>query len=154
MAPHREGVDATIRNPGTFHESYSLQFRQAGELRHAVIREHGAACEINVPNAITALRQCLDRWICNSAAVAKMDVMQVLAQLGDGEDGSVSDLSTLGQDEISKSWASLNDLLHPLVAEFVAICQIQYPQRIEGTGQIGVMGNVEKRGIGDSTAMC
>ena len=60
-----------------------------------------ATAKVNIPNAITAGYQLLDGVVCDVAAVAQVNIMQVLSKPCNGIYCSIGDVSALGKDEVS-----------------------------------------------------
>jgi hypothetical protein len=73
-----------------------------------------------------------DSSICDSIAVAKVDIVQILAQLRDGLNRAIRDLSAFCEDQISKSWRCCDDLDHSSILQFSTVCEVQNAQRVKG----------------------
>ena len=76
--------------------------------------------------------------------------MKVLAQLRDGHNCSVRYLPAFCQDQVSKTWSCLDNLLDASVLKFSAVCQIEDAQALKGN----VLWKVEKRVIRNPRAVC
>ena len=150
---HRQGVNATICYPGAFHKPYSLQFREPGKLRNAGVRQVTAACKVDVPDAVARFRKRLNRVIGNACTMAEVDVVQVLAELRNGKDCSVGDLSTFCENEVAQSRTRLDDPLYALIAKFVAVRQVEDPQRLECKGWLRRDGKIDEGFVVDTRTM-
>lgn len=69
--------------------------------------------------------QTLDSLVGQVHAVAEVDVMQVLAELRDGEDSLVGNVAALCKDEISKTRSGSDDLLDSMVGDPGAGCEVE-----------------------------
>lgn len=57
-----------------------------------------------------------------------MDIVKVLAQLGDGVDGSVCDVPALGEQQVSQPRRRIDNLGNCCVSEATAGGQVENPQ--------------------------
>ena len=78
-----------------------LSFGSVASFVTESIRQLDATAQVNISNPITTLDQLDDSLICDMIAVAKMDIMEVLAQFTYGVDGNICDISALCQNQIS-----------------------------------------------------
>lgn len=93
----------------------------------------GAAPKIDIPNPVTRLNQTLDRVVCDAAAVAEMEEMQVLSKACDRIDRGIRDPAALGENEIPETWRNVNNPLDCAVGEFVARCQVKNAEMLVGS---------------------
>lgn len=60
--------------------------------------------------------------------MSEMDVMQILAKLTDGADGSISDVLTFCQYKIPQSWCGRYDPRYGFIAHMLARRKVKYAQ--------------------------
>lgn len=66
------------------------------------------------------------------AAVAEVQVVEVLAQPCDGVDGSVRDVAAFREDQIAQAVRHLDDLIDRFVGDESAVGKVQNPERLKG----------------------
>lgn len=75
-----------------------------------------------------------------------MDVVEVLAQTCDGQDGSVCNVAAFGEDQVAESRSSIDYLLNAGILEFSAIGEVKDTQAVvRGFGREvkeGLVGNL------------
>lgn len=76
-----KSIHALVRDATTFDQANSLELREGCQPRDRLIRQVDTTSEIDVPNPVAALDKPLNSVVGYVAAMAQMDVVQVLAQL-------------------------------------------------------------------------
>ena len=56
--------------------------------------------------------------------------MQVFAQTSNGQDSSVGNVAAFGENQVTESRGSVDDLLDTRILQLSAICQVQYSQTL------------------------
>jgi hypothetical protein len=123
-----ERVNRLVRYVVTFDEADPLQLGETGQLHHGLIREVRTAAEVDVTNARTAAHQSLDCVVGDLRAVPQVEVVKVPAQLGNGIDAGIGDVSTLGENQIAQARSRFDYLLHRAVRDARTRCQVQDPE--------------------------
>jgi len=70
--------------------------------------------------------------VCDVAAVAEVQIVEILAQPRDREDGSVGDVAAFGKDQIAQAMRHLDDLVDRLVGDESAVGKVENPERLKG----------------------
>ncbi len=63
--------------------------------------------------------------------MAEVDIVEVFAQLCNGDDCTIGDLSAFGQHQVPKSWGAVNDLLNSFVMQLNTACEIEDTETLE-----------------------
>jgi hypothetical protein len=94
---------APVRDIAAFHQAYALQLRQRSELRDRVVSQVGAACQIDISNAITRFDELGHSGVGNLGAMAQMNVVQILPEPRYSKHGAIRNMSALGQNQVAQS---------------------------------------------------
>lgn len=87
--------DAEISDASALDKPYPLEFRQTSKLCHTVVGQSAAARQVDIADTAACFGQSFYTVVCDTGTMAKVDVVEILAQLGNGEDGSVGDHAAL-----------------------------------------------------------
>lgn len=120
--------DGLIGNATALDQAYALQLGQGGQASDRHVREERAAPQINVADAVAAPHQADDALVGDLAAVAEMNVVQVLAKLGDGVDGGICNVAALGKEQVPQTGRSIDNLGHGCVRKPAAGRRVEDPQ--------------------------
>lgn len=96
-----ESHDASVCNRLAFDQPYPPEFGECCELLYTGIGQPVAASQIDISYSVAHLHKLDDRCVCNLRAMTEMNVMQILAEPGDGMHGSIRKILALGKDEVA-----------------------------------------------------
>lgn len=91
-----ERIYTLVGDVGALDEPDPLQFGQSGKSCDRVISQMRAAAQVDIPDAIAMMDQALHSLVGDMPTVTKMDIVQILTQPRDGEDGGIRDIPALG----------------------------------------------------------
>jgi hypothetical protein len=126
-----EALDRKVGDVVAFDQTNPSKLGQEGELADTGIGETGAARKIDVSNPGTSLDQRSHGPIRDIAAVAQVQVVQVLAQRRDRVHSPVGDVATLGQDQDPQARCHLDNLINSFIRDQAAVSKIQDAQAVE-----------------------
>lgn len=92
----------------------------------------GATAQVDVADPVALLHQPLYSLVCNVHTVAQVHVMKILAQASNGEDGLICNVTALGENNVPKTWRSIDDLLDSSVGDSKTRREIDNAQMLKG----------------------
>lgn len=71
--------------------------------------------------------------IGNLAAMTQVNVVEVLAKLGDGVNSDIGDIAALGQYQVAQPWSNINNLFNGGIGKACAGCQVKNSKMFIGS---------------------
>lgn len=122
--------DGFVRDVAALDQADALQLGQLGQAHDRIVRQVGAAAEVDVADAVAFLDEPLHGVIRDLAAVTQMQIVQVLTKLGDRIDGGVRDVATFSQHQVAETRGNIDNLSDGGVRHTGARSQIENAQMI------------------------
>lgn len=107
-----QSIDTVISDRLAFNKADPSQFGQGCKMDDRGIREPMTARQIDISDPITGFDEVDDGGVRDERAMAEMDVMKVLAKLGDRLYPSIRDLLAFGQHQVAQTRSAAHNLGH------------------------------------------